>query len=77
MRDPKSYDALSSFVGIVGLYEGLIPFPAKIFGWHPLLALPVRLASPAWWIVSGAVLVAAFAALVVIDNAKKRHAGGG
>lgn len=73
MKDPKSYDALSFLVGWLGIYEGLLPFAAKIFGWHPALALPLRLPNPAWWIVAAVIVVVAFVLLAVLDNAKKRR----
>lgn len=75
MNDPKSYDALSSVVFLVGLFEGLLPFPAKLIGFTPLLSLPSRMDAPAWWIVSGAVLIGAVIALDHLDRAKKRRFG--
>lgn len=75
MNDAKSYDALSAFALIVGFYEGLLPFPAKLFDWTPVLSIPARMDAPAWWIVSGLVLVAAVVALDRLDTAKKRRFG--
>ncbi|WP_019631813.1 hypothetical protein [Actinomadura atramentaria] len=73
MKSAKSYDELSAFVFGAGVYEGVVPFLAKPFGWRPLLSLPVRLPSPAWWLVSAAALVAAVVLLCVIDTCKKRR----
>jgi hypothetical protein len=33
MDDPKSYDALSAVAFLVGFYEGLLPFAARLFDW--------------------------------------------
>jgi len=65
----KKDDGLSSLVLVVGIYEGVLPFPSRWFGWHPLLSLPTRLDAPAWWIVSGAVVVMAATLLVLLDRA--------
>ena len=65
----------SGIVFLVGIYNGIAPFVARlVFGGDDLLlALPLRLPSPWWWITSIAVLVVAGVLLVVIDEAKKRH----
>lgn len=73
MDDPKSYDALSAAVFLVGFYEGLLPFAAKIFDWTPALSVPARMDAPAWWIVSAVVLIAAVITLDRLDTAKKRR----
>ncbi|MEV5570447.1 hypothetical protein AB0L06_10365 [Spirillospora sp. NPDC052269] len=73
MDDPKTYDGLMSIVFFAGFYEGLLPFPAKYFGWKPLLSLPSRMPSPSWWIVAAAALVTATVLLVILDGAKKRR----
>ncbi|MER8184537.1 hypothetical protein [Kitasatospora sp. NPDC094015] len=73
MNDPKSYDALSALVFVLGVYEGVLPFPARLFDWQPLLSLTVRLSSPAWWIVSGLVVVVATVLLAQLDRAKRRR----
>jgi hypothetical protein len=64
---------LSVVVVWLGLHQGLYPFGAKLFDWKPRLALAVRLPGPFWWIVSALVVIAAFALLTLIDNAKKRR----
>ncbi|SDH65231.1 hypothetical protein SAMN05192558_113106 [Actinokineospora alba] len=58
----------------MGIYEGVVPFVSKVFGWQPFLAFPLRLPSPWWWIVSAAVIVVAVVVLDVLDKAKKRAA---
>ncbi len=70
-----AYDVASGIVFLVGIYNGIAPFVARlVFGGDDLLlALPLRLPSPWWWITSIAVLVVAVVLLVVIDEAKKRH----
>jgi branched-subunit amino acid permease len=73
MKDPKTYDLLMVIALLVGIHEGVEPFAAKIFGWHPFLSLPLNLASPAWWIVSGLVIVVAVAVLLLLDAAKRRN----
>ena len=75
MNDPKSYDALSAVTLLIGFYEGLLPFPSKLFGWSPALSLPARIDPPGWWIVAGAVLITAVFTLARVDNAKKRRFG--
>jgi hypothetical protein len=74
MDDPKSYDFLMVLVLWIGVHQGLLPFAAKLFGWHhPFLALTLRLPGPAWWIVSALVAIGSFVLLIVIDEAKKRR----
>ncbi|WP_018684994.1 hypothetical protein [Actinokineospora enzanensis] len=70
--DERGYDGLQGLVFLVGIWEGLIPFVARIFDWHPFLAFPLRLPSPLWWIVSGAVVVISMVCLELLDRAKKR-----
>jgi len=72
MSDPKTFDALSAIVFVVGLYEGLIPFIAKLFDADPALSVPSRMDAPAWWIVAGLVLLVAIVLLERIDRAKRR-----
>jgi hypothetical protein len=73
MKDPKSYDLLSYVVLFAGIYEGVLPFVGKLFGWTPMLSLPLRLSGPAWWIVSAVVCVVAFLLLWALDAAKTRR----
>ncbi|MEV5711193.1 hypothetical protein [Actinoallomurus sp. NPDC052274] len=73
MKDPKAYDLLSFVVCWLGLHQGLYPFGAKLFGWGPRLALPLRLPGPFWWIASALVVGAAVFLLDRIDRAKKRR----
>lgn len=77
MNDAKTYDGLSSLVFLIGIYEGVVPFVIKIFGWHQRLAFPARLAAPAWWIVSLAVIVVAAVLLDALEKAKIRAAAEG
>ncbi|PPK69502.1 hypothetical protein V5P93_006851 [Actinokineospora auranticolor] len=70
--DQKAYDGLQTVVLLVGVWEGLIPFVAKIFGWRPFLAFPLHLPDPLWWIVSGAVIVISLVLLELLDRAKKQ-----
>ncbi len=77
MNDPKSYDMISGAALLVGFWEGLVPFPAKAFGWTPIRALPVRMPAPAWWVVSGLVLVVALLVVWRVDAAKKARFPGG
>ncbi|WP_051114820.1 hypothetical protein [Actinokineospora enzanensis] len=72
--DQRGYDGLQSAVFLVGIWEGLVPFASKVFGWEPSLALPLRLPSPLWWIVSAAVVVLSMAMLEILDRAKRRTA---
>lgn len=66
-------DGVAAVVFLAGLYNGIGPFVAKfVLDGGLLFALPARLASPWWWIVSIAVLAGTMAALVAIDKAKTR-----
>lgn len=75
MHDVKTLDAASSATFLVGLFLGVLPFPAKLFGFDPILAATTRLPDPWWWIVAGLVCVAAAATLETLDRAKKRLGG--
>jgi hypothetical protein len=69
----QGYDAVSAVVFLVGLYNGLAPFASRlVFDGDLLLALPLRLGAPWWWITSLAVLVVTFVLLTLIDQAKDR-----
>jgi hypothetical protein len=69
----QGYDAVSAVVFLVGLYNGLAPFASRLlFDGDLLLALPLRLGAPWWWITSLAVLVATFVLLTLLDQAKDR-----
>jgi hypothetical protein len=71
------YEAASAAVFLVGIYNGVAPFVARlVFDGKLLLALPLRLRAPWWWITSIAVLVATIALLELIDQAKKRRSAG-
>jgi len=68
------YDALSGLVFLIGIYNGVAPFISRlIFDGNLLLAFPLRLPAPWWWITSLAVIAVATALLTVIDNAKEAH----
>jgi hypothetical protein len=71
-----AYDAASAVVFLVGIYNGVAPFVVRlIFGGEGnlLLALPLRLPAPWWWITSIAVLVTTVVLLAVLDQAKQRR----
>jgi len=69
----NAYDAASGLVFLVGIYNGVGPFVGRLLlNDGLLLALPLRLSAPWWWITSLAVIVASFALLAVIDEAKQR-----
>jgi hypothetical protein len=68
------FDAISAVVFLVGIYNGVAPFIARlVFDGNLLLALPLRLRAPWWWITSLAVIVATIVILAVIDEAKQRQ----
>jgi hypothetical protein len=70
-----AYDAASAVVFLVGIYNGVAPFIARLVFDRDglLLALPLRLPAPWWWITSLAVIAATIVALAAIDQAKERH----
>jgi hypothetical protein len=69
-----AYDALSAVVFLLGVYNGIAPFVARlVFDGDLLLAVTLRLPAPWWWISSLAVVVAAVALLESIDRAKQRR----
>lgn len=69
-----AYDALSAVVFLVGLYNGIGPFVARLlFDGDPLLAFTLRLPAPWWWLASLAVVVVAVVLLTVIDDVKQRR----
>jgi hypothetical protein len=71
------YDALSNLVFLLGVYNGLAPFVARlVFDGDLLLAFTLHLPSPWWWIASLAVVAVALVLLTLIDEAKKRHLAG-
>ena len=52
----------------------MAPFISRLlFDGNLLLAFPLRLPAPWWWITSYAVIGVALALLTVIDNAKEAH----
>ena len=72
-----AYDALSAVVFLLGVYNGIAPFVARlVFDGDLLLAVTLRLPAPWWWITSLAVVVAAIALLEAIDRAKQRRLDG-
>ena len=69
-----AYDALSAVVFLLGVYNGIAPFVARlVFDGDLLLAFTLRLPAPWWWIASLAVVAAAIALLEAIDRAKQRR----
>lgn len=74
---PDGYDAVSGLVLLVGVYNGVAPFVARlVFDGNLLLALPLRLSAPWWWISSLVVIVVSVVLLALIDAAKERRRGG-
>lgn len=74
-RDDRDrwYDTASDLVLLVGVYNGLAPFVARLVLDSDLfLALPLRLPAPWWWVVSLAVLAVTVAALGALDAARRR-----
>lgn len=70
----SGYDALSGLVLLVGVYNGVAPFVARlVFDSDLLLAFPLRLAAPWWWVTSLTVIAVAVVLLAVIDAAKQRR----
>jgi hypothetical protein len=70
------YDALSGLVLLVGIYNGLAPFVARlVFDGDLFLAFTLHLPSPWWWVASLAVVALAVVLLKWIDRAKKRVIG--
>ena len=68
------YDAAAAVVLLVGIYNGLAPFVARlVFDGNLLLALPLRLRAPWWWVTSIAVVIATVVLLALIDRAKQRR----
>jgi hypothetical protein len=66
-------DALSGLVFLVGLYNGVAPLVARlVFDANLLLALPLRLPAPWWWLTSLAVIVASVLLLAAIEHTKQR-----
>lgn len=71
----RSYDTASAVVFLVGIYNGVAPFIVRLVFDRDrlLLALPLRLHAPWWWITSLAVIVATIVLLAAIDQAKQRR----
>ena len=68
------YDAAAAVVLLVGIYNGVAPFVARlVLDGNLLLALPLRLRAPWWWITSIAVVIATVVVLTLIDQAKQRR----
>lgn len=69
------HDSLSGLVFLAGVYNGVAPFVARLVLDRDglLLALPLRLPAPWWWITSLAVIAVAIALLAVIDHDKQRR----
>ncbi|GGS22909.1 MULTISPECIES: hypothetical protein [Actinokineospora] len=68
----RGIEALQAVVFVVGIYEGVVPLVSRVFDWNPVLALPLRLPEPYWWIVSVAVIVVAAALLELLESRKSR-----
>lgn len=68
------YDAVSAVVFLVGVYNGIVPFVARlVFDGDPVLAFTLLLPSPWWWIVSLVVIAVAVVLLDLVDTAKQRR----
>ncbi|MGW5053321.1 hypothetical protein [Actinokineospora sp. NPDC004072] len=68
--DRRGIVGLQAVVFVVGLYEGVVPLVSRVFDWEPVLALPLLLPEPYWWIASIAVIVVAVALLELLENRK-------
>lgn len=68
--DSSGISALQGAVFVVGVYEGVVPLVARVFDWHPVLAFPLLLPEPYWWIVSVLVIIAAVVLLELLDQRK-------
>lgn len=68
------HESLSAFVLLVGLTNGVAPLVVgPVFGADALLiALPLHLPSPWWWVASLTVLAATAALLELLDRAGRR-----
>jgi hypothetical protein len=74
LQQSVGYDVVSGVVLLAGIYNGVAPFVARlVFDGNLLLAFPLRLRAPWWWITSIAAFVATVVALIVIDHAKQRQ----
>jgi hypothetical protein len=72
-RNRRAYGVAFGVVAFLGLYQGVVPLVVRLlFGRDQRFAPALRLPPPWWWITSIAVIVAAFALLVAIDQAKER-----
>ena len=72
----SGYDALSGLVLLIGIYNGLAPFVARlVFGGDLFLAFTLRLPSPWWWLASLGVVVLTVVLLEWIDRAEQRATG--
>jgi hypothetical protein len=75
----SEYDGLSSLVFVAGIYEGVVPLVVRLLvsdDARPLLAFPLRLDEPWWWITSVVVILVAIGLLERIDQAKRRAVEG-
>lgn len=73
-RATSDLDALSGLVVLLGFYNGVAPFVARlVLGGDLRLALPLLLPAPWWWLTSVATIIGAFGALVAIERVKRRR----
>lgn len=62
----------SAVVFLVGLYNGILPFPVRLLSdGHLLLSPTSRLPAPWWWLVSLAVIATAGVLLAALDRSGK------
>jgi hypothetical protein len=66
----RGISAAQGAVFVVGVYEGVVPLVARAVGWDPVLAFPLLLPAPYWWIVSVGVIVGAVLGLELLDQRK-------
>lgn len=69
----RDLDAASGLVFLVGVYNGVLPFGARLFDTTLFLALPTRLPAPWWWLASLAICVATAVTLWWLDQARSRR----
>ena len=75
--DSGLYGLMSFVAFFTGMSQALVPLLARgLFDRRPALSIAARWSAPWWWIGCAAFGVAAFSALVAIDNARRRAVAG-
>jgi hypothetical protein len=72
MTRTRTYDVIANLILLVVLFEGLLPFVAKLIGVDPVISVPDNLDAPEWWLVSALVIAGGGVLLETIDRAKGR-----